>query len=438
MYVSTFTPLQVALSGIEAAQDELNTTGENITNENTAGYVTQTVNLTESMSLTFADGSAPGQHVQLGTGVSVLSVINNANQWLDASFRNQNAAASSASTMENYLGQLQSALGEPSSNAISGQLATFWGAWNSLADTPTSSAAKQVVLDDGEQLANSLNQLSQQFAQISGQGQAQFASLTGAGGEVANDATQIAQLNGAIKSATLAGQNANVLIDKRNAFLNDLSSLATIYVTNQPDGTIDVNFGAGVAAMTLVNSTTANWPQAFTGNPGGTLGALMSLTAAGGTISQYSAALDGFAAALVSEVNGVTGLAAPFFSGSTAGSIAVAATLSQVSATSSSVTNPGGNDVATAEANLSGGPGDQAYQQFVSSLGSGVQTAQNNESTQSTLKTAIFNQQQSIEGVDLSQEATNMQMEQQAYQASAQIMNAFNTMMNSLMSAVGA
>ena len=99
------------------------------------------------------------------------------------------------------------------------------------------------MVDDGEELATSLNQLSQQFAQISGQAQAQYASLTGAGGEVASDATQIAQLNSAIRSATLAGQNANVLIDKRNSFLNDLSSLATIYVTNQPDGTVDVNFG---------------------------------------------------------------------------------------------------------------------------------------------------------------------------------------------------
>ena len=46
MYVSTFSPLQIALSGVEAAQEELQTTGENITNENTAGYVDETVNLT--------------------------------------------------------------------------------------------------------------------------------------------------------------------------------------------------------------------------------------------------------------------------------------------------------------------------------------------------------------------------------------------------------
>ena len=32
MYISTFTPLQTALSGVEAAQQELDTTGNNIAN----------------------------------------------------------------------------------------------------------------------------------------------------------------------------------------------------------------------------------------------------------------------------------------------------------------------------------------------------------------------------------------------------------------------
>ena len=49
MYISTFTPLQTALSGIEAAQEELDTTGDNISNENTAGYTEESVNLGENL-----------------------------------------------------------------------------------------------------------------------------------------------------------------------------------------------------------------------------------------------------------------------------------------------------------------------------------------------------------------------------------------------------
>jgi flagellar hook-associated protein 1 FlgK len=436
MYVSTFSPLQTALSGVEAAQAELDTTGENITNENTAGYVTQTVNLTEAAPLGFADGSAPGASVQLGTGVDIQSVTNNANQYLDATVRTQTSASNAANTEQSYLSLLQSSLNEPSSSGISSLMSGFWSAWNSLAATPTSSAAKQVVYDDGEQLAQALNALSQRMSTISGQATTQFNSLTGTNGEVDVDAQQIAQLNSAIRSATSAGQNANVLIDQRNKAISDLSTLATVSLTNNADGTVTVGFGD--AASPLVSGTTVNWPQTITSAAGGTLGAILNLTQAGGEIAQYSASLDGAAAALVSEVNSVAGLTTPFFSGTTAGTIAVAVTPAQVSATSNPATSPGGNDVAVAEAALSGGTADQTYQSFVSSVGSGVQSAQNNQATQSALLTAAQQQQQSFEGVDLSQESTNMVMEQRAYQASAQVMNAFSTMMDSLMTAIGA
>ena len=38
MYISSYLTLNTALSGVEAAQEELDTTGQNITNANTPGY----------------------------------------------------------------------------------------------------------------------------------------------------------------------------------------------------------------------------------------------------------------------------------------------------------------------------------------------------------------------------------------------------------------
>lgn len=436
MYISSFTALQTALTGIEAAQEGLQTTGENIANQNTPGYVEQIVNLTENPAITAADGSSAGGQIQIGTGVNAVSITNNGNQFLDASYRTQNAASNAANTEQSYLNQVQSALNEPTNAGISQQLQTFWSAWNYLADNPTSAAAKTAVVADGKNLAQSFNALSNQFTQLSADATNQFTALTGAGGQVVNDANQIAQLNTAIKSAVGAGQTPNTMIDQRNAALNDLSSLAKLTVTNNPDGTVAVNFGD--AASPLVNGATVTWPQAISSASGGTLGALLNLSQPGGEIAQSSAGLDNVANQLATEVNGVAGVATPFFSGNTASTLAVAVTPGQVSATSNPVTSPGGNDLAVAEANLSGGPADQAYSSFVTSVGSGAQAAQSTAQTQTALRTAVLNQQQSFEGVDLSQEMANMQQEQQAYQASAQVMNAFSTMMNALMSSVGA
>jgi len=41
MYISSYLTLNTALSGVEAAQEELDTTGENISNENTIDYEEQ-------------------------------------------------------------------------------------------------------------------------------------------------------------------------------------------------------------------------------------------------------------------------------------------------------------------------------------------------------------------------------------------------------------
>jgi len=73
----------------------------------------------------------------------------------------------------------------------------------------------------------------------------------------------------------------------------------------------------------------------------------------------------------------------------------------------------------------------------VQSVGSLAQGANNDDTTQSALQTQITNQRQSVEGVDLSNEMANLISEQQSYQASAKVMNAFSTVMDSLMSVVG-
>ena len=76
--IPTFMGLQTALSGLEAAQAAINTTGQNIANANTPGYSRQTVNLTERGALTIPSVSAYNGHgIQLGTGM-IREIIDSA------------------------------------------------------------------------------------------------------------------------------------------------------------------------------------------------------------------------------------------------------------------------------------------------------------------------------------------------------------------------
>ena len=148
--------------------------------------------------------------------------------------------------------------------------------------------------------------------------------------------------------------------------------------------------------------------------------------------------LNGVANQLVTTVNSAISTADPqgatapaFFdpSGTTAATIAVNSSLS-------SSGTPYTAAEATAVSSLSGGQAEQSYQAFVTQVGGDVQSAQNAQSTSQSLLTAISNQRQSVSGVSLDEEMTNLIQFQQAYQASARVMSTINDTFTSLLDMV--
>ncbi len=261
MTIPTLQGLQTALSGLVAEQAALDVTGNNIANSDTEGYSRQRAVLQTNEPIVIpAISPLTGEGAQLGTGVSVATITRVRNVYLDAQYRTQNSSLSEASTQSEELTQAQAAFNEPSSSGLASQISAFWSAWSELANDPDKHCRQAGVVAAGESLANTFHELSTQLSTISTQAGEQYAALTGPSGEVQNDASQIAQLNGQIKLAEQAGQKPNEMLDRRDLLLDKLSSLAQVTVSEQPDGTDTVNFGD--AAKPLVEGTTVNWPQA--------------------------------------------------------------------------------------------------------------------------------------------------------------------------------
>ncbi len=433
MSIPTLQGLQTALSGLIAEQAALDVTGNNIANSDTEGYSRETAVLQTNTPITIPSISpVTGDGAQLGTGVSVATIARVRNVYLDAQYRTQNSALSEASTQSEELAQAQAAFNEPSSSGLAGQISKFWSAWSELANAPTSVAAKEAVVAAGGQLANTFHELSAQLSTISTQAGEQYAAITGPSGVVQEDANQIAQLNGQIKLAEEAGQEPNEMLDRRDELLDKLSGLAQITVSEQPDGTDTVSFGD--AAKPLVEGTTVNWPQTLTESAGGKIGALLSLTSPTGALSNYQAQLNNVASALASSVNALH-TTTPFFSGTTAATLAVAVTAAQVQ--TSSTGDAGGNDVAQAIADLRGGAAEQNYAALVEQVGAGVQTAKDEQANLQTTVTAIDNQRQSVSGVSLDEEMTNLISFQRGYQASARTLTAMDGMLETLIEHTG-
>ena len=434
MTVSTYLGLDTALSALQTDQEAIETTSNNIANESTPGYTRERVNFGATTPYTTAGGyTLGGSSLQIGTGVTAASIARVRSQFLDTQYRAQNAAASNASEQTSDLGAAQSLLAEPSAYGISSQLQSFYSAWSDLANSPTSGAARQTVIDTGSHLAESFNSLSSQLTTLQSQIQSNYGALTGNGGQVQSDANQIASLNTQIATAISSGQTPNTLLDQRDKVLDDLSGLANITVTNQSNGMVSVQFGD--AATALVSATnTITWPQTLTSAAGGQLGAMLNVAGPGGQIAGYQSSLDAAANQLITSVNSLSSTT-PFFSGNSAATIAVSATPSTIETTAT--TDPGGNDVAIAIAALSGGAPDQAYASFVTKVGSDVQSAQNTQTLTQSVLSATGSQRQSVDGVSLDEEMSNLVTYQQAYQAAARVMTTIDSTLDTLINHTG-
>ena len=431
MTIPTLTGMNTALSGLEAYQAGIDTTGENISNANTAGYTRQTVNLGESSPETI---SSNGRQIQVGAGVSIDDISRERDAYLDTEYRTQNAGSSYWSQMSGQLGQVQTALGDSSTTGVGAALSSLWTAFNDMAQSNTA-ASQTAVSGAANTLISTLQSVQTQIATVQGQAATQLASLTAAptatqpaGGEVYQDAQQIASLNTQIEQETQAGISPNTLLDARDQVLDQLSSLGTVSTADDPNnpGGISVSF-AGQSTPLVAADDTVTLPAtgSYSASSGGQLGALAEL-ASGTTLSGLTSQLDGVAQNVASTVNGALGDTAFSYDSSTGALTFNASALSTVTTAQ-----------ASAAAGLSGGTADQAYASFVDQVGTTAQNATNQATTTQALTGAVQTQRESVSGVSLDEEMSNLISYQQGYEASAKAMSTMNDMIQTLISTVG-
>jgi flagellar hook-associated protein 1 FlgK len=432
MPVSSFYGLQTALRGLLAQQRSIDVTGHNIANVGTAGYSRQEAVLEASPATQIPAGAiSSGAGAHLGSGVDIQAYRRVRDGFLDAQYRAQSMRLGYQTATAASLSNAELALAEPGDDGIAAQLAGFWDAWSDFANAPEDPATRQALVQRGATLAGSFATVDAQLGSLMGQASSEYAALTAPGGQVDTIARELAMLNGSISSAVQMGEAPNDLLDRRDHLVDQLSALGQVSVTEETDGTLTVAFGD--AGTPLVEGTTTTWPQALT-TPGGRLGALKQLGEPGGTLDTYRAQLSAVARTLADTVNAVHG-APPFFSGTDAATLAVAVTPAQIVSTTG--TAPGANDLALAVAALRGGATDSSYRAFVTGIGTDVSEALRQEANAQALTDSVENRRQSVAGVSLDEEMTNLVRFQRAYQASARAMSTMDDMLEQLINRTG-
>src|SRR5262249_11849349 len=155
------------------------------------------------------------------------------------------------------------------------------------------------LVEQGNSLADTLAGVRSQMTAAQQAAQAQYddisrpASGTDQGGQIAQIATQLADLNTTISHFLTAGDPPNDLMDRRAQLLDQLSGYGQISVEQLSSGSQNVSFVDKVTGTTypIVSDMTATWggpPAGDNWSPGGQLGGLLGIAQSpGGTIDGY-------------------------------------------------------------------------------------------------------------------------------------------------------
>lgn len=275
--------LNIGVSGLNAAQAQLNTTSHNITNAGTVGYHRQTVGQAARPPLFTGAGF-------FGQGTDVTSVTRSYNQFLENQVLQADNRRAQYGAYSAQIGQINNLLAD-STTGLSPALANFFAGVQEVASNPTSVAARQSLISNGQALASRFQSLNTRLEEVR---QGVEGGIVQTVESINTYAKAIAEMNQRIVVAQAggAGAPANDLLDQRDQLLAELNKLVQITVVDETDsgkanGAVSVFIGSG---QPLVLRGTVSQFQVIPSAADPQRGAI-SLTAPGGNTIEIAESL---------------------------------------------------------------------------------------------------------------------------------------------------
>jgi len=227
--------LTTSVSGLLAFQRALDTTSHNITNANTPGYSRQ---IAEFMTRN-AQQAGFGW---VGNGVEVSTIKRSYDDFLAGQSRTSSSSYHQFDTYATQAARVSNLLGN-TSTGLTASLQSFINAFQAVADTPTSTPARQTLLSQAETLMQRIQSYDQSLRGFDAQVNAQIESEANS---ISSIARSLAKLNQEIVSAQgRSGQPPNDLMDQRDRLIDELASHVNVNVVKQNDGAFNVFIGNG-------------------------------------------------------------------------------------------------------------------------------------------------------------------------------------------------
>ncbi|WP_414501658.1 flagellar hook-associated protein FlgK [Zymobacter sp. IVIA_5232.4 C2] len=435
----------IATSGLRNANAQLATTSNNLDNYTNKNYSRQYVTSTEAPQ--------SGGVIRVGSGV----FTSNAERYYDATLNNQRN--SSYSSQADYTAQ-QDGLNKldklytyssTDSTSLDKRINEFFSATSTLAQDPTSTAARQTVLSNGQSMANLFNSLSSQLQTYESTADATIKTNVE---QVNKYGEQISQLNEKI-SKVRAETNAepNELLDARDQAVAELSKIVGVDVIAQ-DGTqlnISLSDGSTLVAGSDYFKLDETRAQTLTG---GTLGGTAEFR--NGDLANARTNLSNLAQTVVTQVNAIQTQGYDMDGQQGSALFEIEANAPDVAAgIKVALTDP--RKLAAASASDSGEKDNrnallladlqnqrfqigntemsfsEAYASNVSAVGTAVTDINNRVTAQGKVTAQLEEKQQSLSGVNTDEEFSNLMQFQTYYKANSKILSTAMTLMDTIL-----
>jgi len=467
-----YAALSSSVSAMAAQSVAISTTGNNLANVNNPSYARETVDLGDLGEVQTPSGPE-------SMGLVAKSVQEVRDSLLDSQVRNADSQVSYYSTLQSAYQQAQAALGQTvgtdatssttdaspsvSDSGIGASLDGLFNAFQSYAADPTNSGTQQALLQSASTLTDELQSTDASLAQI------QTGLTTQAQGDVTSTnslLSQIAGLNTQINQIEAnAPGTATDLRDQRESDLETLANTMPISVTENAQGEDTVTapdanghpvtlISQGSVTNALSFNATTNHVSAGSTVLGLTSGSLQgSIDAGTQGIQTLRDNLNALSDELVTSVNAAynpSGTGNDFFSasGTTAATISLdpSLTASNLQAgpaggsdntTALAVANLATQNFSTASGDAIDGTFDTYYDGAVSGFGQTLSGVNSQVTDQTSIQTIVTNQREAVSGVNLDEEMSNLLMYQRSYEASAQVFQTVDSLLDNVVNTMG-
>ena len=244
--------LYVGTSGLQVAQNALNTTAHNMSNIDTDGYTRQQVSQGTRSYSTLSKSNAAVSWEQIGLGVNYNNCKQVRSTFLDASYRLENGRSGFYDVSYSTINEVEDQLQEMNGAEFADTLSNLWTSVQELAKDPTSAVNQSTFVTRCNEFTERAQAVYKGLTSYQSNLNDNVSTLVD---QINNYGDQISELNEKIVGIECGGvEHANDLRDTRNQLLDKLGELGNISYEEDIFGNVLVSFeGTQFVATDHVN-----------------------------------------------------------------------------------------------------------------------------------------------------------------------------------------